>query len=290
MKTLFIALLVGGVAAVTGVGKINSGDKVTVGKAVPAAQQVSMNDIDHLAWDALLQKHVNERGEVNYKAWKASQADGDALDAYLNHLSTANHTLEATGPAQLAFWINAYNAVTVKGILREYPTTSIRNHTAKVVGYNIWKDLLLVVGDTKISLDAMEHQVLRTMNEPRIHFAIVCASYSCPRLLNRAYVADSLDEQLTLNTKNFFANQENFQYDAGRRTFRMSAILNWFGEDFGRNRAERLTTIAPFLPSREAYDAAVNDQVSVTYFDYDWSLNEPKQANQPSARQGSGPR
>ena len=74
------------------------------------------------------------------------------LDAYLNHLSQADAQLRASRAAQLAFWINAYNAVTVKGILREYPTSSIRNHTAKLFGYNIWKDLLLRVGSAQYSL------------------------------------------------------------------------------------------------------------------------------------------
>ncbi len=287
MKTFMIAMLIGGTAAIAGVSGINSGEKNVVGRAVPAAQQVSMDRIDHSTWDALLQRYVNEKGEVNYKGWKASQADSDALDTYLNHLSTASRTQEAAAQSQLAFWINSYNAVTVKGILREYPTTSIRNHTAKVVGYNIWKDLLLIVGDSKISLDSMEHKVLRKMGEPRIHFAIVCASFSCPRLLNRAYTAESLDEQLTHNTQNFFANPENFQYDAQRQTFRMSSILSWFAQDFGNDRAAQLGTIAPYLPSREAYDAAINNQVSVSYLEYDWSLNEPKEQAPSRNRQGS---
>lgn len=291
MRFFLIAALIGSVAAFAGLRNTGTADEHTVGRAVPAAQQVSMDGIDHTSWNALLQKYVNDQGQVNYKAWKASQADSAALDAYLNHLSTASTTTEATAASQLAFWINAYNAVTVKGILQVYPTTSIRNHTAKVVGYNIWKDLLLIVGDNQISLDSMEHKVLRKMGEPRIHFAIVCASHSCPRLLNQAYTADQLDEQLTLNTQNFFANAENFQYDAARQQFRLSSIMSWFGEDFGQNQAEQLATIAPYLPTREAYNAAINNRVRVSYLEYDWSLNEQKEQAQPRRRQqGSGSR
>lgn len=290
MRFFLVALLVGGVAAFTGLRNSGSADQMTVGKAVPAAQQVSMDQIDHSDWNTLLQKYVNDAGQINYKAWKASEADSAALDAYLNNLSTASTSTEATAQSQLAFWINAYNAVTVKGILQVYPTTSIRNHTAKVVGYNIWKDLLLIVGDSQISLDSMEHKVLREMGEPRIHFAIVCASHSCPRLLNQAYTANALDEQLTLNTKNFFANAENFQHDAQRQRFRMSSIMSWFAQDFGQNQAAQLATIAPYLPTREAYDAAVNNRVGVSYLEYDWSLNEQKEEAQPSRRQGSGSR
>ena len=214
--TFTFAVVLIGLASVA-----HAGQKVTVGRAVPANQQVSMDRIDHSTWNQLLQKYVNEQGEVNYKAWHASAADRQALDSYLNTLSTASTTTPAARESQFAFWINAYNAVTIKGILREYPTTSIRNHTAKLLGYNIWKDLLLTVGDTQISLNDMEHEVLRKMGDPRIHFAIVCASHSCPRLLNQAYTAQDLENQLLMQThKQFFANPENFQYDVNQRQFR----------------------------------------------------------------------
>jgi len=251
-----------------------SAQKVVVGKAVPASQQVSMTQIDHSAWDQLLQAFVNEQGQVNYRAWKASPQGQAMLDNYLNTLASASVSEQATRESQLAFWINAYNAVTIKGILREYPTTSIRNHTAKFGGYNIWKDLLLNVGSTQISLNDIEHKVLRKASEPRIHFAIVCASHSCPRLLNRAYTAQQLEQQLATNTKAFFANPENFQYNPSRREFKLSSIIDWFKDDFGPNQAALLKTIAPYLPNRAAYDAAIQNSVRVSYLDYDWSLNE----------------
>ncbi len=253
-----------------------AGRKVYVGQNVPAAQQVTIDQIDARSWDALLKRYVDEQGNVNYAAWKQSAADVETLDAFLAHLSTANPNAPARPQAKLAFWINAYNAVTVRGILREYPTTSIRNHTAKLLGYNIWKDLLLSVGGNPYSLDQIEHEVLRKLGEPRIHFAIVCASRSCPRLLAEAYTADKLDAQLTRNAQVFFANSGNFQYDSQRQTFQLSSILKWFGEDFGNTQATQLRTIAPYLPSREAYDAAVANKVSVSYLDYDWGLNDAR--------------
>lgn len=255
-----------------------AGTKVTVGASVPANQQVSMNQIDPCNWDALLKRYVDENGNVNYAGWKQSAADVQALEAFLGHLSSANPNAQASQAAKLAFWINAYNAVTVHGILREYPTTSIRNHTAKLIGYNIWDDLLLTVGGKPYSLNQMEHEVLRKMGEPRIHFAIVCASRSCPRLLSEAYTAEKLDAQLTANTKVFFANPGNFQYDVAGRKFQLSSILDWFGEDFGRDQAAQLRTIAPYLPSREAYDAAIANSVSVSHLDYDWGLNDQESA------------
>jgi len=205
------ALLIRGRAVLGFAKACHAGPTVLVGINVPAAQRVSMSSIDHAAWDALLRKYVDRRGNVAYATWKKSAADTQLLDRYLVALSHADANLRAPKAAQLAFWINAYNALTIKGILREYPTTSIRNHTARLYGYNIWKDLQLVVGGTRFSLKEMEHKRLRTLGEPRIHFAIVCASQSCPRLLDEAYQAGKLDLQLKTNAINFFAQPGDFR-------------------------------------------------------------------------------
>ena len=270
---LLLGLVVAGLTVVRPAVCV-AGQKVSVGKNVPANQLVLMDQIDHGVWDGLLKRYVDDNGNVAYAQWQKSAQDTRALDSYLAALSSANPKARASNEATLAFWINAYNAVTIRGILREYPTTSVRNHTAKLVGYNIWDDLLLTVGGNGYSLNQMEHEVLRKMSEPRIHFAIVCASRSCPRLLNRAYTEDKLDEQLTTNTKVFFANPGNFQYDAARRQFHLSSILKWFGGDFGDGQAAQLRTIAPYLPTRDAHDAAVAGSGSVSHLDYDWGLND----------------
>jgi hypothetical protein len=264
------------------IAKATAGSKITVGANVPTGQQVSMDRIDHQSWDALLKRYVDQSGNVNYQGWKQSTADQQTLDAYLAHLSSANPSVQASHSAKLAFWINAYNAVTVKGILREYPTSSIRNHTAKVFGYNIWNDLLLTVGGKPYSLNQMEHEVLRKMGEPRIHFAIVCASISCPRLLNEAYTAEQLDQQLTVNSQDFFANSRNFRLDPSRQSFQLSSILDWFGEDFGANQAAQLKAIAPYLPSGPAQQFASQGRGSVSFLEYDWGLND--QATARTAR------
>ncbi len=252
----------------------NAGSDVKVGHNWPAGQRVSMDQIDHTAWDALLRKYVDGQGFVNYPAWHKSREDQATLDQYLQHLSQADLRKPASREAQFAFWINAYNAVTMKGILREYPTSSIRNHTAKVFGYNIWDDLLLMVSDRTFSLNQMEHEVLRKMKEPRVHFAIVCASIGCPPLLNEAYVANKLDSQLTVNTRRFFADPQKFRYDASRRQIEASPILKWFAEDFGANQAAQLRTIAPYLPDEASQNLAAGGSASLQYLGYDWGLND----------------
>jgi len=167
MKSLAPAILCLSALALTISGRLIAAD-VIVGANVAAAKQTPLDQIDHTVWDELLKKYADANGMVNYKAWKANSSDAQALDQYLENLSHSNG--QGTKEQKLSFWINAYNAVTVKGILREYPTSSIRNHTAKLIGYNIWKNLKLIVGGKPVSLDEMEHQVLRKMGEPRIHF------------------------------------------------------------------------------------------------------------------------
>lgn len=250
----------------------------TAGRAWPAAQQVSMDQINHSSYDQLLQKYVDENGLVAYKAWHANASDRQALKQYLAHLGQASLSQPASREGQLAYWINAYNAVTLEGILRVYPTSSIRNHTAKGLGYNIWKNLLLHAGDQKLSLEDIEHKVLRKMNEPRIHFAIVCASIGCPRLLNRAYFPQSLGEQLAVNTKDFFSRAQNLQVSGN--TLNMSKIMEWYGTDFAQSPQQQAQVLAKYFP-QPAQQLVASGNFRVSYLGYDWNLNE--RATAPNA-------
>ena len=244
-----------------------------LGQDWPPEEQLSLSQIDHSIWSDLLGRYVDGSGNVNYRALKDSAEDRALLTGYLDQLSRADTERPASQEDRLAFWINAYNAVTLEGILREYPTSSIRNHT-NLVGYNIWDHLLLRVGSQKVSLNEMEHDILRKMGEPRIHFAIVCASIGCPRLLNEAYVPERIGDQLTTNARHFFSQAANFRVDDQTGAVYLSAILQWFAKDFGETEADRLATLAPYLPSDEAREQIASDGVSINYLDYDWSLNE----------------
>ncbi len=256
----------------------------TLGRSVAVAQQVSIDAISHQAWNDLLARYVDESGMVNYRAWKASADDVRRLDQYLATISSANPAIEASREAKLAFWINAYNAVTIRGILREYPTSSIRNHTAKVFGYNIWEDLLLHVGDRTYSLSQIEHDVLRRSGDPRIHFGIVCASRSCPRLLNTAYTASDVDRQLDANGRHFFAQPGNFRYDARSGSIRVSMIFSWFGKDFGATPGAQMKRIAPYLTDAKARQLAESGTARISFLEYDWGLNEQAAPRTASGR------
>ena len=271
--TFFLAVALGLGGWLLSQNQTMAGSKVLVGHLWSTSERLPMDRIDHDAWDQLLQKFVDEDGFVDYAAWNASAEDVRQLDQYLNHLSQVGPDMPSSREGALAFWINAYNAVTVKGILREYPTDSIRNHTG-LIGYNIWKDLLLIAGDQKVSLDHIEHQILRKMSEPRIHFAIVCASIGCPRLLNRAFRAELLEQQLTDNAKHFFATPSKFRHEAGSKTLHVSPVLQWFGGDFGADSPAQARAIAPYLPAESSRQLAASGQAEFEYLDYDWSLND----------------
>lgn len=239
-----------------------------------ATPLVSLDKVDHRVWDGLLKKYVDDNGMVDYAGWKASKSDMDALRQYLATLGRGDPEASTTRQGKLAFWINAYNALTVYGILEVYPTSSIRNHTAKLIGYNIWDDLLLPVADRKYSLNTIEHKILRKLGEPRIHFAIVCASIGCPRLRSEAYTPKKLEAQLADNARDFFSRQRNLQVDLNRREVGVSSILDWFGDDFGPTSQRALGRLADYMPDDATGRLIEQGNFSVEYLDYDWNLNE----------------
>jgi hypothetical protein len=254
---------------------------VRVGRYCPKAERLGYADISHSIWDQLLHRFVDSEGNVDYGAWKASSKDSQQLDEYLNQLSRLDETIDATRSQKIEFWVNAYNATTVRGILREFPTGSIQNHVSQLWGYNIWRDLQLIVGEKAYSLGEMEHSVLRPLREPRIHFAIVCGSRGCPRLRNEAYDARKLEDQLKSNTQAFFADGTKCAVDAERNELQLSPILKWYAQDFQDDaKSELLPAIADWLPD-EVRSKAQSRPLKIRFGDYDWSLNEQKPLDAP---------
>lgn len=212
--------------------------------------------ISHAGLDSLLRKYVSDEGKVDYKGFKA---DKDALYAYCQ-LLTDNPVQDAwTREEKMAYWINAYNAYTIKLIVDNYPAKSILNFD----GGKTWDVRRIKLGDKKFSLNNIENDILRPQfKDARIHFAINCAAKSCPPLWNRAYTAENLDSTLETRTRAFINNKAYNTISASKA--QISKIFEWYKADFG--------DLKKFL-NRYA-DKPLRSNATVVFNEYNWDLNQ----------------
>lgn len=209
----------------------------------------------HQAWHTLLQKHVNQAGKVDYKGF---QRDKGQLESYLKTLSEQRPEDSWSRDARLAYWINLYNAYTVKLIVQHYPVSSIR----EIYDGKPWDKKWIELGGEPLSLNQIEHQIIRKrFDEPRIHFAVNCAAQSCPPLLNRAFTAKRLDEMLEHATRSFINNPAHNKIST--KELQVSKIFDWYAEDFG-NIPRFINLYSP---------VSIPSDTDISYLDYDWSLN-----------------
>lgn len=251
-----------------------------------------LGKIDYAEYAAVLAKYVNDRGMVKYSELKMHRAKLDAFVAMLGNLDPATYNaLSENG--KIAFWINAYNAFTLKAIIDHYPIhssflTSLRypkNSIRQISG--VWNGLKFTVMGKPMTLDHIEHQILRKkFHEPRIHMALVCAAMGCPPLRNKPYTGAKLEEQLENQARKFLVNPKKFRIDRANGEVYLSSIFKWFGDDFipkyepekgfrDKSKKERavLHFIAGHLTEKDA-DYLRSGKYDVEYLDYDWTLNE----------------
>lgn len=227
--------------------------------STPKITEEPFNQVpSHQQWSTLLQKNVNTNGDVNYKAFVNDKKE---LEAYLTLLQKNAPAKNWSKNDKLAYYINLYNAGTVKLIIDNYPTKSIKDIKSP------WDKDVVAIGNKMYSLGYVEHKVLRKMNEPRIHFAINCASYSCPKLVNKAFLAATMDAQLETAAVDFIADKKRNVISANK--IELSEIFKWFKSDFTEN-----TTLIGFI--NKYSETQVSDDAKVKYIDYNWSLNEAK--------------
>jgi len=222
---------------------------------------------NHDPWTVLLQSHVTANGNVDYKGFIKDKAK---LESYLTSLSNnAPDKATWTEEEQLAYWINAYNAFTVKLIVDNYPVKSIQDlhPTFKIPMLNtVWHKKFFKIGGEDASLDQIEHKILRKeFDEPRIHFAINCASVSCPPLRNEAYTATKLEQQLTDQAINYINNPAHNKIAASQ--IEVSKIFSWFSGDFTK-KGSLIDYLNKFSKVK------INANAKVSYMDYNWDLNE----------------
>lgn len=230
-------------------------------------------DQQHLIWEAILSENVIRRGpetKINYKNIKTHP---EKLNAYLTSLSkVSQHQFDTFSKnQQLAFLINAYNAFTVKLIVDNYPVESIKDLGSWLQGP--WKKKFVPLLNRNLSLDEIEHGMIRKLfDEPRIHFAVNCASIGCPALRETPFTADNLSSQLEDSAVDFLNDKSRNYFDSSNNTFYLSAIFKWYGDDFSRHG-----TIQDFVADRiQATRTNPNLFLSTTveFLDYDWRLND----------------
>jgi hypothetical protein len=244
-------------------------------------------DQGHTAWTALLRKHVVllRGGQASQVRYAGFQTDRAALQVYRDGLSAVSETAFSAfdKPQQMAFLINAYNAFTVELILTKYPgLTSIKDLGS--VFSSPWKPKWIALLGGKRSLDDIEHGMLRQrgrFDDPRVHFAVNCASIGCPPLREEAFVAERLDAQMDEQALRFMSDHTRNRFDATAGRLEVSKIFDWYGEDF--SLGHRGIASLPAFMARYAdslADAQVDrervrgQRADISFLPYDWKLND----------------
>lgn len=263
---------------------------ILVGSFHPADSKPNDNASFYSDWADSLSKYVDPRGNVDYKGWKRDQGQ---LNSFLKSLELLGQSKYSSmgRDEQLALWINAYNAYTVKVVLDHYPIKRSglnlypSNSIRQIDG--AWDKYKLSVAGRRVSLSEIENKILREeFREPLIHFAINCASKSCPKLLNKPYLASSIRYQLETSTRSFMADEQKNKFDQTKKRISISSIFQWYRDDFKKSMPSKTA-----LPNRSITDTAIikfiekygpdkhrdwlsSNDFKLEYLPYDWSLNE----------------
>lgn len=231
------------------------------------AQKIPTNSspVSHDIWNGLLKKYVDANGHVNYKGFKSEQAQ---LEKYLDILRAAHPNTEKwSKDERLAYWINAYNAFTVELIVKNYPCKSIKDLGGAIYKVNTpWDIKFITIQGITYDLNNIEHGIIRKeFNEPRIHFAVNCASVSCPILRNEAFVASRLNEQLDDQARKFINDKSKNNISAN--SAQLSKLFTWFKGDFTKQGS-----LVAFINKYST--VKLSEKAKLDYLEYNWNLNE----------------
>ena len=244
-------------------------------------------DQNYAAWDSLVKKHVkwlpdNKQSRADYAGFKADRAE---VKKVLDGLSAVPRS-EFDGwskPQRMAFLINAYNAYTVELVLTQYPALKSIKDIGSLI-QSPWKKMFFPLFGKATSLDDIEQSMLRlrgAYDDPRIHFALNCASIGCPMLREEAYVAERLDAQLNAQAERFMSDRSRNRYNAASGELEVSKIFDWYGDDFKLGH-QGIASVAAFMaryavkltdvPAEQ--DKLRTQAARVAFLDYDWRLND----------------
>ncbi len=260
-------------------------------------QPSNRGSLDYTVYAGLLRDYVDSGGLVDYRGL---QGQASQLQAFVNQLDQVEKDRYEGWPSdeKIAFWINAYNALTLKIILQNYPIESSffgsllypKKSIRQIPG--VWDRLTFGVARQPLTLNEIEHDILRKeFDEPRIHMALVCAALGCPPLRNEPYQGSRLNEQLEDQTHRFLTDASKFRIDWEKRRVLLSAIFKWYGQDFrsfyaghaaltrhSLDTAGVLDFVRRHLPP-DQQEFLESGHYKIDYLDYDWSLNESKGAS-----------
>ncbi len=242
---------------------VGSGDlyyqQLSKGQEIPSTK----GDLDHSDWDKLLKKHVNKAGFVDYDGFSK---DRSGLKSYLDYLGNNAPKKSSSINEQFAYYINLYNAATVEIILENNQPASIKDIGSSI--NPVWIQNFIKVGDREYSLADIEKGVLQKMGDPRIHFAINCASFSCPKLLDKAYTAANVDALMDEAANEFVNSDKNDLSDSSNP--KLSSIFNFYPKDFTAGGMTLIEYVNQYAENK------IKPGATITYKDYDWSLNKQK--------------
>lgn len=250
---------------------------------------VAWPQFDHRTWDDLLKRHVvvQDGGKASQLRYAEVAKERRRLQGYLKALSGVhkNEFDSWSRSEQLAFLINAYNAYTVELVLTQYPKIDSIKKIGGPFG-NPWKQKFFVLLGSERSLDDVEHRMIRAegvYNEPRIHFAVVCASIGCPGLRDAAFTGERLETQLEDSTRQFLSDRSRNRFDRATSTLEVSRIFDWYENDFTRgwkgyrSTAEFLAAYAEVLADDDVDRHIIKKhKATIRFLEYDWKLNDGK--------------
>ena len=237
------------------------------------ANELNDTIIEHDDWQQLLEAYVIEDTDsgLNYLDYAEFEDDDKTLlENYISRMSDIDPR-QYTGNEQQAYWINLYNALTVRLILDNYPVESITKLGKNLTSFGPWDDDATIVAGQTLSLNDIEHRILRPIwQDARVHFAVNCASIGCPNLQAIAFTASNLNQLLDKAATEYLAHPRGMRFEG--ETLILSEIFDWYGEDFGTTSKEVLSALSEYAPEATK-DKLLNHDGPINY-EYDWALNE----------------
>ncbi len=241
-----------------------------IGHSMMDTAYASEKDDPDSIFDSILGRYVSVDGFVNYKGLNEDKE----FERYIEYLSNTDPHKLPSDKHRLAFWINAYNAFVLKGVLEEYPIKSVRD--VGWIPHSFFKRKKFDTRHGKITLQVLENEKLReAFREPRIHFVINCASMSCPKLITETYRAEKLEQQLEAQAISFINNRSKNYLDKENGVLYISSIFKWYEGDFIKRGEKIAEYVAKYLNPDDT-EFVRNNEVTIKYLDYDWGLNEQK--------------